>query len=149
MCAERLMVIPTDNVGGPRLVNKENDQQEMTKDIDKNDIVRVTNLFAPKYRTKIKKLMRYLQLRKPFQISTSDMVNWNVLESTDASLQTSLKELIQHLIDTRLENKNNAQPIDFEKFLIKIDDTNKKWFLKPNIKKPNEGRDERKWINLY
>lgn len=149
MCAERLMVIPTDNVGGPRLVNKENDQQEMTKDIDKNDIVRVTNLFAPKYRTKIKKLMKYLQLRKPFQISTSDMVNWNVLESTDASLQTSLKELIQHLIDTRLENKNNAQPIDFEKFLLKIDDRTKKWFLKPNIKKPNEGREERKWIKLY
>ena len=149
MCAERLMVIPMDNVGGPRLVTKENDLQEMTKDIDKNDIVRVTNLFAPKYRTKIKKLMKYLQLRKPFQISTSDMVNWNVLESTDASLQTSLKELIQHLIDTRLENKNNAQPIDFEKFLLKIDDKTKKWFLKSNIKKPNEGREERKWIKLY
>lgn len=126
MCAEKILLIP-------KIPGNDNAELQNGRKFTNKDISRISNLFAPDHRKKVKKIIRYLLKTQPFQIASGDFLMFgeaNPAMATSAlGEQTSLIELIKFLIESRTEKQTDLkEPIDYELFLSAIDDKNKRWF---------------------
>ena len=96
----------------------------------KGDVIDIANLFAPRERTKVKKLLHYLLKHQPFEITDRGMMvfppqDTDPLEANRVfAAQSSLREMIQYMLNSsRTKSKNIEelkQPIDYDLFLSKI-----------------------------
>ena len=133
MCAQRIMLLPKEE-------RKQQEEGASTSSISssssrkfvKDDVFDIANLFAPRERAKVRKLLHYLLKYQPFEITDRGMMvfprDTDPLAATAAfAAQSSLREMIQYMLNRRTKSKNIEelkQPIDYDLFLSKIGDKN-------------------------